>query len=104
MRQDRRHKLQLFYEILCAIEDDMITNEIAVAAKPTHVQHYSRLSYDKMVHHLGELERKEMIYRHDNSGLISITSKGLTFIKQYRALIILIESVGLKDRIEIKIE
>ena len=95
LRQEKRHKLQLFYEILCAIEDDMITNEVAVAAKPTHVQHYSRLSYDKMIHHLSELERKGMIYRHDNNGLISITSKGRTFIGQYKELIILIESVGL---------
>jgi hypothetical protein len=28
-------------------------------AKPTHVQRYSRLSYDKMIIHFAELERKD---------------------------------------------
>ena len=27
MRQEKRHKLQLFYEILIAIEDDMSNND-----------------------------------------------------------------------------
>lgn len=71
MTQDKRHKLQLFFEILCAIEDDRISNGIA---KPTRVQHFSRLSYDKMMNHLAELERKGMIHR--DNGLILITNKG----------------------------
>lgn len=94
LRQEKRHKLQLFYEILCAIEDDTTHNEVIAAAKPTHVQHYSRLSYDKMMNHFNELEVKGMIYRYD-SGLTSVTSKGRTFIRQYGELISLIESVGL---------
>ncbi len=36
MRQEKRHKLQLFYEILCAIEDDIVHNKVA---RPTHIQH-----------------------------------------------------------------
>jgi predicted transcriptional regulator len=47
-----------------------------------------------MINHFSELERKGMINR-TNDGLVSITSKGKKFIKQYDELINLIESVGL---------
>ena len=75
---------------MCAIEEDTIHNEVA---KPTHVQHFTRLSYDKMMNHFEELEEKGMIYR--VSGLVAITAKGKKFIEQYDQLINLIESVGL---------
>ena len=96
MRQEKRHKLQLHYEILVAIEGHMSNNDER-AARPTHIQHTSRLSYDKMMNHFNELEAKGMIlYRRTNTdGLISITNKGKQFIKQYNELMILIESVGL---------
>lgn len=90
MRQEKRHKLQLFYEILRAIEEDTMQNEVA---RPTHVQHFTRLSYDKMMNHLGELEEKGMIHR--VSGLVAITAKGKKFVEQYDQLIRLIESAGL---------
>jgi predicted transcriptional regulator len=91
LRQEKRHKLQLFYAILCGIQEDITLNEVA---RPTRIQYYSRLSYDKMINHFSELERKGMINR-TNDGLVSITSKGKKFIKQYDELINLIESVGL---------
>jgi predicted transcriptional regulator len=96
MRQEKRHKLQLHYEILVAIEGHMSNNDER-AARPTHIQHTSRLSYDKMMNHFNELEAKGMIlYRRTNAdGLISITNKGKQFIKQYNELMILIESAGL---------
>jgi predicted transcriptional regulator len=90
LRQEKRHKLQLFYDILCAIEEDIAHNEVA---RPTHVQHSTRLSYDKMMNHFDELEEKGMIYR--VSGLIAITAKGRKFIEHYDQLISLIESAGL---------
>ena len=90
MRQEKRHKLQLFYEILCAVQEDSMHNEVA---RPTHVQHYTRLSYDKMMNHLSELEEKGMIHR--VSGLVAITAKGVKFIEQYDDLTRLIESAGL---------
>jgi predicted transcriptional regulator len=95
MRQEKRHKLQLFYEMLVAIEEYMNNNNNA-AARPTHVQHISRLSYDKMMNHFEELENRGMIiYRSNAEGLISITNKGRQFIKQYAELMVLIESAGL---------
>jgi predicted transcriptional regulator len=90
LRQEKRHKLQLFYEILCAIEEDAAHNEVA---RPTHVQHFTRLSYDKMMNHFDELELKGMIHR--VSGLVAITAKGKMFIEQYDQLTSLIESAGL---------
>ncbi len=65
-------------------------NEVA---RPTHIQHFTRLSYDKMMNHFDELEEKGMIHR--VSGLIAITGKGRKFIEQYDQLINLIESAGL---------
>ncbi|MGB6673395.1 MAG: winged helix-turn-helix domain-containing protein [Candidatus Nitrosopolaris sp.] len=91
MRQEKRHKLQLFYDIICAVQDDMINSD---SARPTHIQHYSRLSYDKMSNYVDELERKGMICR-ESGGLVSITNKGREFTKQYGQLINLVESVGL---------
>jgi predicted transcriptional regulator len=91
LRQEKRHKLQLFYDIISAVEDSTINNE---SARPTHVQHYSRLSYDKMLNYVDELEKKGMILR-ESDGLISITNKGRKFIHQYSQLINLIESAGL---------
>jgi predicted transcriptional regulator len=91
LKQEKRHKLQLYYAILCAIEEDVTINRFA---RPTRVQQYSRLSYDKMMNHMIELEQKEMIYR-TSDGLVSITSKGKKFIRQYDDLIYLIDSAGL---------
>lgn len=91
MKQEKRHKLQLFNAILCAIEEDTTINKVA---RPTRIQHYSRLSYDKMMNHFIELEQKGLIYR-TSDGLVSITSKGKMFIKQYDELTSLIENVGL---------
>ena len=90
MKQEKRHKLQLYFEILRAIEEDMVQYEVA---KPTHVQHITRLSYDKMMNHFVELEEKGLIHR--VSGLIAITGKGKLFIEQYDGLMHLIESAGL---------
>ena len=91
MRQERRHKLQLFRDILYAIEEDSIGTG---AALRTHIQHHSRLSYDKMVIHFDELAQTGLIARGEG-GLVRITPKGQEFIRQYDALLLLIESVGL---------
>jgi predicted transcriptional regulator len=91
LKQEKRHKLQLFYAILCGIEDGRTLNHVA---RPTRIQQYSRLSYDKMMNHLMELEAKGMIDRSTN-GLVLITSKGREFIKQYSELINLVETTGL---------
>jgi predicted transcriptional regulator len=71
----------------------MINQQIA---KSTHIQHTSRLSYDKMTSHINQLEQKEMIYRDKQStGSITLTDKGKMFLKQYKKLLNLVDSAGL---------
>ena len=50
----RRSKLELYNDILNAIEEE-ITNDNSNAAKPTRVQLRSNLAYDKLVKYLAEL-------------------------------------------------
>ena len=50
---------------------------------------------DKMMNHFIELGHRYMVYRDNSTGLISLTSKGKKFVKQYDELINLIESAGL---------
>ncbi len=69
----------------------MIDSEFA---RPTHIQHSSRLSYDKMLNYVEELEKRGMISR-ESSGLVCVTNKGREFTKQYSQLINLIEHAGL---------
>lgn len=87
LKQEKRHKLQLFYIIICAIEEETIINGIA---RPTRIQHHSRLSYDRMINHLTELQEKRMIQR-SAKGTVSITNKAKEFIKRYDELMNLIE-------------
>jgi len=91
LKQEKRHKLQLYHDILCAIEEDSIGSGHAL---PTHIQHHSRLSYDKMTFHFAELEEIGMIQRNPK-GLLTITGKGRQFVRQYDELVLLIESAGL---------
>ena len=95
-KQFKRHRLQLFYDILTAIERDMYQSEGTSVAKPTHVQQYSRLSYDKMISIFVDLKSRDMIFRYESSGLLTITNKGRNFVKQYRELINLIDGFGLE--------
>lgn len=96
MKQQKRHRLQLFYDILSAIEHDMCQNEGTSLAKPTHVQQYSRLSYDKMTSLFGDLKKRDMILRYESNGLLTITNKGRIFVRQYRELINLVECLGVQ--------
>ena len=91
LKNEKRHKLELFYIIMCAIEEETI---MTGAARPTRIQHHSRLSYDKMINHFTELEEKGMIQR-TTGRAVSITVKGREFVSQYDRLMRLIESADL---------
>lgn len=90
LKQEKRHKLQLFYTIICAIDEEIIING---SARPTRIQHHSRLSYDRMINHFKELEEKRMIRRTIN-GSVSITNKAKEFIKRYDEMMNLVEGSG----------
>jgi predicted transcriptional regulator len=91
LKNEKRHKLELFYTVMCAIDEEII---MTGAARPTRIQHYSRLSYDRMINHFTELEEKRMIQRTTGS-VVSITVKGREFVSKYDQLMRLMESADL---------
>lgn len=89
-RKERRHKLQIYYEILSAIrEESMNAGEV----RPTRIQHLSNMSYDKLSRYLNELEEKKMVIKNNT---LSLTDKGHEFLKEYQRMQDLIERMGLE--------
>ena len=75
MQREKRKKLELYYDLLSAIQQESVSGEI----KPTRVQHLCNLSYDKMSKYLTELATKDMIKNQP----ILITEKGQKFLQDY---------------------
>ena len=90
MPGQRRHRLQLYYEILSAVEL-AITNE--GNAKPTRVQHLSNMSYDRLKRHLVELDKTGLLSLKD--GTVFLTDKGRDFLRSYDQLTNLMHTIGL---------
>ena len=89
-RKERRHKLQIYYDILLAIQEEATAEE---GARPTRIQHLSNMSYDKMMRYLNELETKKMINKADT---LSLTDQGREFLRDYGKIKDLIERMGLE--------
>lgn len=89
-RRERRHKLQIYHDILSAIQEEAMNED---GAKPTRIQHVSNMSYDKLMRYLDELEAKKMI---NKAGTLSLTDQGREFLKQYEKIKDLIERMGLE--------
>ena len=75
MQREKRKKLELYYDVLDAIQKESFSGEV----KPTRVQHLCNLSYDKMSKYLTELSAKNMI----KNKPIAITEKGQKFLQDY---------------------
>ncbi|MDH3396038.1 MAG: transcriptional regulator [Nitrosopumilus sp.] len=88
MRQVRRSNLQIYYDILKAINHESKLGKV----KPTRVQNLCHMSYDKFSKYLLDLERKNMIHNSD----IKITPKGNRFLRDYGKINNLIEKFQLK--------
>lgn len=88
-RRERRHKLRIYYDILCAIQQE---GTYEGGAKPTRVQFLCNVSYDRLSHYLNELESQKMINMSDT---LSLTEVGLKFLKDYAELRNLTERMGL---------
>jgi predicted transcriptional regulator len=67
--------LEIYNDILNAIQKESQEGEV----KPTRIQYYSNLSYDKMSRYLEELVNKKMI----TVSPIQLTDKGQKFLKDY---------------------
>lgn len=75
MPEERRSKLEIFFDILYAINSEY-TNGII---KPTKLQTHVKMSYDKLMKYLKELEEKEFVKIEP----ISMTQKGERFLRDY---------------------
>lgn len=89
-RRERRHKLQIYHDILSAIQEEAMNED---GAKPTRIQHLSNMSYDKLMRYLDELDAKKMI---NKASTLSLTDQGREFLKQYEKIKDLIERMGLE--------
>ena len=79
MLNNRRGKLEIFFDILDSISHESLENGVA---KPTRVHNRSKLSYDKMQSNLNELEKLHMI----SKSSLSITKKGRGFLADYNKI------------------
>jgi len=89
-RRERRHKLQIYHDILSAIREEAMTED---GAKPTRIQHLANMSYDKLSRYLDELEAKQMI---NKANILSLTEHGHEFLREYLKIKELIERMGLE--------
>ena len=67
--------MEIYNDILNAVANELTDGQ----AKPTRVQLYSNLSYDKLIRYLTELENKNLIIK----DLLNITGKGRDFLQDY---------------------
>lgn len=88
-RKERRPKLQIYFDILRAISDEIADEGIA---RPTRVQFRSNMSYDKLSRYLLELENKKLINKNPS---ISLSDKGQNFMRDYDKINDFIEKLGL---------
>jgi predicted transcriptional regulator len=76
LRREKRTKLEIFHDILNAIQEESSYGEI----KPTRVQQKCNISYDKFSKYVYELSKRKLI-KHDSS--LYITDKGKQLLKDY---------------------
>ena len=85
----KRNKMEIYNDILRAINNVELANG---EAKPTRVQVYSNLAYDKLVRYLNELESREMIVQYP----LKVTEKGQDFLKDYERVKDFLLTMGVK--------
>ena len=88
MPKPKRNKLEIYNDILSAIEVELTNGE----AKPTRVQSLSNLAYDKFVRYLDELESKEMILQNP----LMMTEKGYDFLQDYDRIRDFVNAMNIK--------
>lgn len=76
LRREKRTKLEIFHDILNAIQEESSYGEI----KPTKVQQKCNISYDKFSKYVDELTKRKLVVY--NSPLC-ITDKGKQLLKDY---------------------
>ena len=87
--KEKRSKMELYYAVLRAIQDDSIYNK---SVKPTRIQFLVGTSYDKLTMYLDELNKKKLV----KLDPIIITEKGKKFIHEYNKINEMTIKLGLK--------
>ena len=75
MRRPQRNRLEIYHDIISAIQKDAENGEV----KPTRVQQLSHMSYDKFSKYLTELKKENMI----KNPVLKVSKKGLKFLQDY---------------------
>ena len=77
MVRDRRSKLQIFYDVMSAIKEELQnSDEISY----TRIQFKCNTSYDKLLRYLDEMKAKQLL---KSGSEIEITEKGEKFYQDY---------------------
>ncbi|MDH3611292.1 MAG: hypothetical protein OEM79_05975 [Nitrosopumilus sp.] len=84
----RRSKLDLYYDIISAINEESLSGEV----RPTRVQHHCNMSYDKLSRYLKELENKKLI----QIPPFLVTEKGKKFLEDYYKIKNFVEEMKLE--------
>jgi len=87
--KEKRSKMELYFAVLCAIQDDSIHNK---SVKPTRIQFLVGTSYDKLITYLDELKEKKLV----KLDPIIVTEKGKKFIREYNKINEMTTKLGLK--------
>lgn len=76
-----RSRCRIFADILRAIQD-------SEQAKLTRILHEANLSYDRLVIHLADMERLELIEKKkiDDAYLFLITKKGRRYLSEFKRI------------------
>jgi predicted transcriptional regulator len=85
----RRTRMEIYNDILKGIEQELTRGG---EVKPTRVQQRCNLAYDKFSRYLGEMASKGLIHREP----ISITAKGLDFLRDHRRISRFVHEIGMK--------
>jgi predicted transcriptional regulator len=80
--------MEIYNDILNSVANELTDDQ----AKPTRVQFYSNLSYDKLVRYLTELEDKNLIIKDP----LTITEKGREFLQYYDRIANFVLKMGIK--------
>ena len=79
LRRERRTKLEIFNDILIAIQKESSYGEV----KPTRVQQKCNISYDKFSKYVDELTKRKLI---SPNLPLCITDKGNKLLKDYEKI------------------
>lgn len=88
LRKERRSKLDIYFDILYAIQQE----ETTTGVKPTIIQYKSGMSYDKVMKHLKVLQVKKLISKKE---YYHITEKGHIFLTEYSMVKEFVEKMDL---------